>query len=114
MKRMCKINDPSTYDRRQVQWKEAEEHFNEVVLFMFDIYRLVGYCEDDSDVYYVLKHPNNANYIRYSMYTGVGSPILLKGRIAERDYTNLDTVLGYNGCPPEPEFILGFPEEWKY
>lgn len=108
------MNDPSTYERKQTQWTDAEEHFNEVVIVSLEICRIVGYCEDDSDVYYIIKLPNNQRHQRYMAFTGVGRPMWLKGHLPEKDYEYLDSILEMNGAPKEDEFVLGFPKIYKY
>lgn len=108
------MNDPSTYNPEQIQWKEAKLHFNEVVLMGLEICRLVGYCEGDDDVYYLLKLPNNSTHHRYKAFSGVGCPMWLNRNLNQKDYDYLNEQLIWNGCPEENEFILGSPATYYY
>jgi hypothetical protein len=108
------MRDPKTYNPKQIQWEEAKQHFNEVVIDCFEVCRVVGYCEDDTDVYYILKLHNNPRHQRYLALTGVGTPMWLKESLNPQYYSQLDRMLEVNGCPKESKFILGSPENWKY
>ena len=94
----------------------CRDHFNEPVLTMFDLGRLVGYAEDDSDCYLIVNYPNGTDRqtVWHTCVSGYTFLRRLKGQElvisyqGERwdDFHRLDNVLELNGCPKVPEFIL--------
>lgn len=103
--------------RNQKFYDFVKEHFNEPVIDMFNVVRLVGYEETEEDSYWIYKVPNGncheAGGRRTYASSCVGSPILLKslnvrtnGRAFFSPYEMLDTWLSLNGCEQEPQIIL--------
>lgn len=107
--------DEPTERKRDLE-QMCRDHFNEPVITMFDVGRLVGYAEDDSDCYLIVNYPNGADR-RTVWHTCVGGYTFLdrlKGQhlvISYKgdrwdDFYRIDSVLELNGCPKVPEFIV--------
>ncbi len=106
--------------------KMCRDHFNEPVLLIFEVGRLIGYAEDDHDSYLIVQMPysvrhKEGNGIIY--HTAVGGYIFLdvlkdKERVVGTtgevwdDFYRLDSVLERNGAPKVAEFVVKhFPAE---
>jgi hypothetical protein len=97
--------------------KEVENHFNEPVLVMSSLGRVVGYAEDDEDCYMIVRYPNPKAHSQYyvSMVGGYTYLDRLNGQnyaasphTGEEwdDFSRLSTWLELNGCPKEEKFLL--------
>lgn len=94
---------------------EALAHFNEPMLVGFDVARCIGYGEDDSDCYIIVKRPNPHNdVIWHTMVGGYTWLDRLKGQgyVKSRngedwdDLYRLDSDLELNGSPKEAEPLV--------
>jgi len=106
--------------------KMCLDHFNEPVLFGFEVARIIGYGEDDEDCYLITRYTNGWHRISLTRdgivwHSAVGGYIFLDGLKGQNpvmtnnpkfdgeiwdDYTRLDRLLSMNGCPREEKFIL--------
>src|SRR5690242_1283006 len=97
--------------------EEAKLHFNEPVLIGFNVCRIIGYAEDESDCYLIVQHsrdgtPTHDGNGRISWCTFVGGYTYLTCLKTERqivpkhpafegevwsDYSRLDSLLELNG-----------------
>lgn len=97
----------------------ALAHFNEPIIAMARVVRLIGYGEDERDCYLICREM----YGKTVWHTCVGGYTFLdrlKGQGYVKapngegwdDLTRLDSVLAINGCPHEAEFVLDIrPDE---
>lgn len=69
-----------------------EKHRGEIMLDMFDIVRLEEIVDGEDDFYYVYRKVYKG--VHYSSY--VGSPILLKGQISDKEYKFLEEIFFRN------------------
>lgn len=101
----------------------CRDHFNEPVLMMFELARLIGYAEDESDCYLIVKYPDRG-VVWHSAVGGYTFLDRLKGQgfvvptypefegEGWDDLIRLDNMLALNGVPKEKEFIVDIrPEE---
>jgi hypothetical protein len=100
---------------REEHIEELKQIFNHIcVLYDNDLVRLVGFYEDDMDIYYHVRFPNGRN-LYASM---VGWLYSLKGMIPDEKYARLDSSWTMNHCPPESEFKNSggpdVPAEWYF
>ena len=87
--------------------------FNDIgILHESELGRLVGFAEDDSDYYYVVRHMRNFRYDFkdsegfYTVHHScVGAFVSLKNIYGDR-YTHMDNVFTMNGAPPADKFII--------
>jgi hypothetical protein len=92
--------------------EEVKQHFNEPILIGFDLCRCVGYGEDDTDCYLIVRHPNRGlfwhtmvgGYVYLGLLKGQNLCTLKNGEECD-DFTRLDSLLAWNGVPPEMQFI---------
>jgi hypothetical protein len=92
---------------------KAKSMFNDIgILHESEIGRLVGFAEDDSDYYYIVRHIQGNRYLfkdEEGFYTVhhscVGEFVSLKNIYGER-YTHMDNVFTMNGAPPANTFII--------
>jgi hypothetical protein len=91
--------------------EECLSHFNEIgILNDSDIVRLVGYAEDEDDVYYVVAYPSfvcDSPKIVYSSM--VGSWETLKGIYSR--YDRLERQFVYWNCPPQENPVVELFDE---
>lgn len=98
-------------------YEECRAHFNEPVLAHLEVVRLIGYAEDEDDVYYVIQYPNPRASIAW--HTAVGGIYFLdrlKGQgyvksVGGEDWDDLyrvDNVLALNGAPKAEKFVEVF------
>jgi hypothetical protein len=96
-------------------------HFNEPIIVCFDVVRLIGYGEDDSDCYLICQHPEYPDG-KTVWHTAVGGYVFLdrlKGQDHVRsthgeewdDFTRLDNFLSLNGAPRAKEFKVVIEQE---
>jgi hypothetical protein len=94
------------------------EHFNEPVIFGFEVVRLIGYGETAVDCYYIARHAHGGRLV---WHTAVGPCMTLRA-LKEQDvvipsapsyegevwnnFKRLDDWLAMNGAPREGKFIL--------
>ena len=89
-------------------------HFNEPIIVSFDVVRLIGYGEDESDCYLICQHPEYPDG-KTVWHTAVGGYVFLdrlKGQGYVRSTTGedwddlyrLDNFLSLNGAPRAEEF----------
>jgi hypothetical protein len=92
----------------------CRSHFNEPLIVGFEIARLIGYGEDDSDCYLICQHPKYPDG-ETKWWTAVGGYTFLdrlKGQGYVRstsgedwdDFWRLDNFLSLNGAPKADEF----------
>ncbi len=90
--------------------KMCREHFNEPVLMVFDLARLIGYGEDADDCYLIVKYPDRG----VVWHTAVGGYVFLdRLRIAGDwdDFKRLDEALELNNVPKKSKkFALKFAQ----
>lgn len=102
------------------------EHFNEPVLMMFELARLIGYAEDADDCYLVVKYPRRG-VVRHTAVGGYTFLDRLKGQNhvvpthpsfegeVWDDLIRLDMLLEMNGVPREEKFIVDIrPDERSF
>ena len=84
--------------------RECKKNFNKLGSYAgMEISRMIGYCEDEEDCWYILKYPHNflddcKPQIHYSSMVGGWRP-LKKDKYMER-------LLTHQGCAPERKFRL--------
>jgi hypothetical protein len=94
----------------------CRKHFNEPVLVLFELGRLIGFAEDERDYYLIVKYPGES-VPRTSYHTAVGGYIFLDAlkfqdyRVSSTgllrdDFLEIDAMLTRKGVPREPEFIV--------
>jgi hypothetical protein len=89
----------------------AKHHFNEPVLTMFTLTRLIGYGEDDDDCYLILVDPYRGT-VKHTCVGGYTFLDRLRGQGAAGefgvwdDFKRLDSLLANNGVPAADEFLL--------
>ena len=76
-------------------------HFNEPMLCMFDVARLIGVGQDECDSYYILHYPGNRGVVWSS---AVGHLFPLSG-LGKNAFTLLDSWLSLNGAPQAKKFL---------
>jgi hypothetical protein len=81
---MAKIHD--------LMRKEIEEIRGQIMLDHFETIRVMGWTEDDEDIYWII-FTKRSNLV---LYTACGGFKKLKGRIPDKEYKNLEEVWGYN------------------
>ena len=105
------------------------DHFNEPVLMMFELCRLIGYGEDADDCYLIVKYPKYPDG-RIVWSTAVGGYTFLERLKGQNfvvpaypqfkneywdDFIRLDNVLALSGVPKEEKFIVDVrPEETSF
>ena len=94
-------------------YQEALLHFNEPILMGFDLCRCVGYAEDADDCYLVARD-RRRGLVWHTFVGGYTYLDVLKGQDQCKSkttgetwdaFTRLDSLLGLNGVPKEPNFI---------
>jgi hypothetical protein len=80
---------------------EVASHFNEPVLIGERIGRCIGYGEDESDCYLLVRHMRD-EVVWHSMVAGY----VWLDRLAADDLQQLDSLLGLNGSPREKRFAV--------
>jgi hypothetical protein len=93
----------------------VRSHFNEPMLNMGQLVRCIGYGEDESDCYIIVRQMDREHPVVWITCVG-GYTFLdrLKGQNYVRstggedwdDLTRLDSLLLHNGSPRESEFIV--------
>lgn len=96
------------------------DHFNEPVLMMFELARLIGFGDDGDDYYLIVKYPKHPSG-KIVWHTAVGGYIFLDKLKDQRltvpshptfygeiwsDLSRLDNMLTLNGVPREEKFIV--------
>lgn len=97
----------------------CREHFNEPILVHLEVARVIGYSEDEDDMYIILKYPRSLRYpegkiIHHTAVGGYHELTKLKGQNYVKanngedwdDFFRLDSLLELNGAPEEKEFIV--------
>lgn len=94
----------------------CREHFNEPVLLVFNLARLIGYGEDADDCYLIVKYPYPRGVVWHTAVGGYTFLNILKGQNKVMaaypefegeyydDFNRLDTMLELNGAEKEKEF----------
>lgn len=93
---------------------EVLKHFNEPVLSVRELCRLIGYGETGVDCYYICRKIGDGMIFWHSCVGGMYWLDRLKGQRYIKstsgedwdDFVRLDNVLELNGCPKEKEFLL--------
>lgn len=89
---------------------ELRPMFNHVGIYCdTHLYRLVGFGEDDSDYYYILRCMNGERH-RYKDNQFWGTFVArfrtLKGLLPDLEYQQTDNVFAWNGAPRAEEFLI--------
>lgn len=88
--------------------KEAFSRFNQLVLIGWEVCRLIGYAEDETDCYWIIRRSGGT----IMWCTCVGGYIWLQSLKGQElmgdwdDYKRLDSLLQLNGCDWEDKFHL--------
>lgn len=83
------------------------DHFNEPMLIGWTLVRCIGYGEDESDCYIIVRAMGGER-LWHSMVGGYVWLRCLQGQEQAGewdDYKRLDNLLALNGAPCEPEFL---------
>lgn len=88
-------------------YEDFRSHFNEPVLFAFEVARLIGYGETAVDCYLIAQHPGG----RVVWHTAVGGYVFLSA-LDQRDRGCVDSWLELNGAPMQAEMRIDLrPDE---
>lgn len=97
--------------------KFCNKHFNEPVLVMFDVVRLIGYGKDKHDCYYIIKYPGGKVVWSSAVGPCMSLRSLKKQSVFKASngetwssYTRLNSWLNLNGCEEEKEIIIKYED----
>jgi hypothetical protein len=91
--------------------KETDLMRNEIVLDVFETYRLLGWTDQFEEDYYWVILTRKANVgVRIELYSCVGSFIRLKDSISNKDYSSIEDGWNRNGASVKEGLILAEKE----
>jgi hypothetical protein len=91
--------------------KEADLMRNEIVLDVFETYRLLGWTDQfEEDYYWVVLTRRVSVGVSIELYSCVGSFIRLKGFISNKDYFSIEDGWNRNGASIEDGLRLAEKE----
>lgn len=107
----------SNMSKRHPSYARAMEHFNEPVIDMFKVVRLVGWGQDEYDCFYIYRAPFGKQYassavgafIPLRQLKSQDTPDGIRHAMADPardDFDQLDKWLEINGAPKAEAFIL--------